>query len=140
MTVLHLISHVYLPLFDKALETYLKYFKLFIFFILPLLRMFSFRLILHYFSISISITKHLPISVTVLMMPCTTDPSFTSSTKSSAYYRVRKFFLLIESLYIFNNILSKIFFVQFEYNRPTCHWFVLFLNIALHAGIHAEDR
>jgi len=42
--------------------------------------------------IFISITKHLPISVIVLMMPCTTDPSFTSSTKSSAYCTVRNSF------------------------------------------------
>ena len=36
---------------------------------------------------------------------------------------------------------NKLFFVQFEYNRPTCHWNVLFQNTELHAGIHTQkDR
>jgi len=24
--------------------------------------------------------------------------------------------------------------------KPTRHWYVLFLNVGLHVGIHAEDR
>ena len=33
---------------------------------------------------------------------------------------------------------NKVFFVQFEYNRPTRHWHFLFQNIVLHAGIHTQ--
>ena len=57
--------------------------------------MFSFRLILLYFTIFISFSNHLTISVIVFMTHCTTDPSFTSSTKSSACYTVRNSFHVI---------------------------------------------
>jgi len=94
-----------------------------------------------YISIFLYSFQFQTISVIVLMMHCTTDPSFTSSTKSSAYYTVRNSFLAIWKSLNFQQHSNKILFVQFIYNRPTRHCYVLFLKIRLHAGLHTEkDR
>jgi len=140
-----LLSRVHLALFVITVEKYLKYSKFSISFYLPcpVLGLVAFSIILRKFffsSILISIAKHLPISVIVLMMSCSINFSLTRSTRSSAYYTVRNSFPAIWKSLNFQH-LNKIFFVQFEYNRPTRHWHVLFQHTGLHAGIHREkDR